>query len=331
MDSDRLQPRLHAYLSADPRWAGARPQALRFLARGWESEIYLQEFENGEALVLRIYPAADAQVKSAREHHALELLHQAGYPVPEVFALELDASILDRPFVLMEYIPGEQMWPLIDREQEQVGQTLLGQFSRLLADLHQLDWRQFTPERPADPADWLLRWLAGNRGELEYFHLDGFLPVLDWLTARAVDITLQPPAPVHWDFHPGNVLISPAGRLVVVDWTQFTVSDARFDLAWTLLLLGAYEGDRWRTTVLTEYERYQGAPVQDLVWFDAAVATKRLGHMVVALTASPEVTGMMGSAADAMRAQFPAYRWIYTLFQERTGLRLAEVETILEL
>ncbi len=52
--------------------------------------------------------------------------------------------------------------------------------------------------------------------------------------------------PVHWDYHPGNVLLRDDSSAVVIDWTQIDVSDPRFDLAWTLLLVSSYEGaERW--------------------------------------------------------------------------------------
>lgn len=330
LDLNHLQARLHAYLGNHPRWAGTQPAPLRFLARGWESEIYLQDFDNSEPIVLRLYPAAGSEAKAAREHLALVKLHQAGYPVPDVYAHETQGSVLEKPFLLMEYIRGEQMWPAIGRLSGEDARSLLRQFARLLADLHRLDWRQFTRERPASPQAWVAGWLDWTRRELEHFNLPGFQPALEWLTERLGDVAPREPSPVHWDFHPGNVLLRPDSGAAVVDWTQFTVTDPRFDLAWTLLLLGAYEDNLWRKTVLAEYEQQSGEPVQALAWFDAAVATKRLGSMVVALTASPEATGMMSSAADVMRSHFPAYRWIYTLFRERTRLRLADVEAILE-
>jgi aminoglycoside phosphotransferase (APT) family kinase protein len=326
----RYATRLHAYLEADPRWAGAGAGALQFLARGWESEIYLQEFPASEPVVLRLYPAAGSASKAAREHRGLELLHRAGYPVPEVYGLETDLSIMGCPFLLMEYIPGEQMWPVLVRLPEGERLALLREFSHLLADLHYLDWQQFTGERPAEPGAWIAAWLEFTRRELEYFNLPGFLPAFDWLVTHRSAVSPQKPSAVHWDFHPANVLLNPATGPVVVDWTQFQVTDARFDLAWTLLLVGAYESEAWRAAVLDDYEDRIGAAVQNLGWFDAAVAIKRLGSMVVALTASPETTGMMDSAAMIMREHFPAYHWIYNLFQERTGLRLADVENILQ-
>lgn len=34
-----------------------------------------------------------------------------------------------------------------------------------------------------------------------------------------------------------------ASNMEVIDWTDLQVSDSRFDLAWTLMLITAYEGE----------------------------------------------------------------------------------------
>ena len=55
----------------------------------------------------------------------------------------------------------------------------------------------------------------------------------------------------------------------------------------------------------------------------------RLHHMVVSLTSSPEQVGMRAGAADAMREQVAAYRWVADLLADRTGLVIPEVEALL--
>jgi aminoglycoside phosphotransferase (APT) family kinase protein len=115
----------------------------------------------------------------------------------------------------------------------------------------------------------------------------------------------------------------------VIDWTQIQVSDSRFDLAWTLMLVGAAEGWHWRDRMLAEYERLAGAPVQELEWFEVAACSKRLFSVFVSFAAGPETLGMRREAVDLMRRQFPALRSVYELLVARTGLRLANIEEML--
>jgi aminoglycoside phosphotransferase (APT) family kinase protein len=65
-------------------------------------------------------------------------------------------------------------------------------------------------------------------------------------------------AVLHWDFHPENIIRCPDGSLVVIDWTGLQLSDPRFDLAWTLMLISAYQGSQWRQSFLEAYERHAG-------------------------------------------------------------------------
>ncbi len=53
---------------------------------------------------------------------------------------------------------------------------------------------------------------------------------------------LPGPAIVHQDLHPGNVLLSPAGPLVI-DWTNARAGDPDLDVAITWLLMGAFDHD----------------------------------------------------------------------------------------
>jgi len=106
-------------------------------------------------------------------------------------------------------------------------------------------------------------------------------------------------------------------------------SDPRFDLAWTLMLVGAAEGWEWRDRILAEYERLAGAPIEELEWFEVAACGKRLFSVVVSLAAGPEALGMRPEAVELMRQQFGALRNVYQLFVARTGLRLRDVERLL--
>jgi aminoglycoside phosphotransferase (APT) family kinase protein len=57
-------------------------------------------------------------------------------------------------------------------------------------------------------------------------------------------------------------MIRQDGTAVVLDWSGFEISDARFDLAWTMVLFSSYEGPAWREKILHTYEHLQGAPIK---------------------------------------------------------------------
>jgi aminoglycoside phosphotransferase (APT) family kinase protein len=112
---------LEAYLARSrSAWPDPQVETLTCINAGWESDVYAFDLAHGPAaarqrapLVLRVYPGAGARDKSAREFNGMRLLHRAGYPAPEVFLLERDASPFGNPFVLMERIDGQMLWPLL--------------------------------------------------------------------------------------------------------------------------------------------------------------------------------------------------------------------------
>ena len=95
----------------------------------------------------------------------------------------------------------------------------------------------------------------------------GELAAPDWL--RTVPGVPAGDAVLHLDLHPGNVLLSPAGP-VVVDWTNAARGPAGFDAAVTHVLLSTADvalrrerlGQRW---AIAEFARERGSDYADHV------------------------------------------------------------------
>jgi aminoglycoside phosphotransferase (APT) family kinase protein len=345
--SDDIQDHLQAYLQtyceqAFPAWRDVQVTDVVSVSEGWESDVYSFELTHGpggarepEGLILRIYPGDDAGQKSAREFQGMRQLHRAGYPVPEVLALERERSPFGKPFVIMERIEGRMLWPVMF--EPSVGKRrqgkLLTLFCELFVQLHALDWRPFVGRdeqaRYGNPYTFVDNWLDQFRGFLARSPVPGFTSVMAWLEERRGDVPCSRPAVVHLDYHPANVLLRDDGSAVVIDWTQVGVDDPRLDLAWTLLLICAYEGPGWRTPVLAEYERLAGFRVEGLAYFDVLACAKRLGSVVVSLLEGPERMGMRPEAVAMMRQQMGPLGRVYDLLVERTDIRVPEIEGLL--
>jgi aminoglycoside phosphotransferase (APT) family kinase protein len=343
--SETMHDQLQAYLAgAMPDRPAVQASDPVSISTGWESDVYAFDLESGlptarsarrhEALVLRIYPGVDAFPKSGREFQGMQQLYVAGYPVPRVLLLERDASPFGKPFVVMERVEGQMMWEPLFRSSAPRQAQLLELFCDLFVRLHTLDWHPFVDDPTAiersGPYAFADGWLTSARAILAPFNLTDTEVILAWLEARRDRVSCARPAPVHWDFHPGNILVRADLSATVIDWTQIQVSDPRFDLAWTLVLVGAAEGWQWRDRILAAYEHRIGAAVSELAWFEVAACAKRLFSVIVSLMAGPEALGMRPEAATLMRQQFGALRNVYGLFVERTGLRLRDTERLLE-
>jgi len=298
------------------------------LRDGWESDNYRVTVEHGDPRtradwVWRIYSGAGSEAKAAREFTAMQKLRAAGYPVPEVILLETADSPMERPFILMEFIQGEVMWDLLDQASVDRQAQLVDQFCRLFVQLHNLDWKQFDNSLPDnDPFFFIDRWLDEARGVLQSLpEFDGS-PFLGWVAARRERFACSRPSPVHQDFHPGNILVSANDDATVIDWTNFAVTDARFDLSWALVLAHAYGGPELRARILQGYQRHAGNPVEQIEAFEAIACARRLFDLTVSLTHGAQRMGMNARALEAMRASMEAHRRVHRLFVERTGLQI---------
>jgi hypothetical protein len=107
------------------------------------------------------------------------------------------------------------------------------------------------------------------------------------------------------------------------------VSDPRFDLAWTLVLVSTYEGAGWHDRILREYERIAGAKVEGLAFFEVVACVKRLYSVAAALTFGPQTVGMRPGTEAIMRRQMGASGRVYDLLVARSGTEVPEMEKLL--
>jgi aminoglycoside phosphotransferase (APT) family kinase protein len=316
---------------------GTRIENISHIEEGWESDIFTFEVDSSggrerlqESLILRIYPGDDAYEKSAREFQNLQLLDGLGFPVPKVFTLERDASPFNRPFVIMERVPGEVLWAVMFSDASENINQFIDPFCSLFVKLHHLDWRPFLNNQSSvmdiDPIGIIKSQLESWRVYYDRFPLPDFLPVFEWLEVHLLKLQNSRLSALHWDYHPGNVILRPDDSLIVIDWTGLQVSDPRFDLAWTLMLITAYEGYQWRKPILDSYELHAGEQIDGIEFFDVAACLRRLFSIAVSISAGAEQMGMRPGAEKIMENQQEPIQAVYDLHLERSGIRIPLVE-----
>ena len=337
-----LRDRLETYMAIFyPDRSDLAVSQLANISDGWEGEMYSfilshgpETSRTGEKLVLRIYPGDNAIEKSLREAAAVRRLYENHYPVPMIFANESDLDHIGRPFVIMEWIEGRMMWPMLDRASDEEQRKLIELFCGLFVQLHRLDWRRFS-----DLANIMERkgryrfvdsWFAQARDALSQYKVIDLQPIVSWLDARRDNLACQVPSPVHQDFHPGNILLGSENQATVIDWTGFDVTDFRFDLAWTLVLAYAYSGREFRDAILVEYERQMGSQVDEIETFEVFACSRRLFDVFVSLSEGAQRLGMRPEAVKAIRQHMNAVERVYELLVHRTGISLEDVEELIE-
>lgn len=327
---------LQAYLQKNlPEKHNLSILGLEKIADGWESnnhrlivEYNLDGVQRADWL-LRIYSGSGSPSKAEREFRALTKLFEAAYPVPQALLLETDPAPFGGPFILTEFIYGQHMWHEIDHSPDERKLQLLDSLCQLFVRLHSLDWKLFNNNLPENEPYFFIDGMLAEAGQiLARFPAFNGIALLDWITSRRSLFACTRPSPVHQDFHPANILVSPDGSMKIIDWTNFDVTDYRFDLAWSLVLANAYGGDLMRGLILQGYERHAGKPAENIEAFEAISCARRLLDLTVSLTQGAEAMGMREGAAEVMRANLEPHRRVYRRFYEITGLRIQVVEDL---
>jgi aminoglycoside phosphotransferase (APT) family kinase protein len=179
------------------------------------------------------------------EFRVLHALSGGPLPSPPTPWFERDPRVLDRPFYVMERLPGEVplpapspdgAGPFDDAERAQLGPEV----ARTLAALHAVDWRRLGFDFLGDPGPGrgpaereLARWQ--RRIAASGFPPDPALAeALVWLGGHVPacdEVTL-----VHGDYRLGNLLVVRDGGGIrlsgVLDWELVHLGDPLEDLAW---------------------------------------------------------------------------------------------------
>jgi aminoglycoside phosphotransferase (APT) family kinase protein len=161
-----------------------------------------------------------------REINGLKLAERAGVPAPKVLTSSEDND-LGRPYVVTEFVEGTAIARQIIREDKYAAAR--GQFARqcgdILARLHGAAAHAGALE-PFDPIDDLEMHLANAAYPSPV--LQG---AIRWLARHRAPASHRE-GPVHRDFRLGNLMISEAGIVAVLDWETCLIGDPDEDIGW---------------------------------------------------------------------------------------------------
>ncbi|KAJ1555474.1 hypothetical protein HK405_001554 [Cladochytrium tenue] len=218
-------------------------------------------------MVVRRHGANDLRLNpriAADEFRLLRTLHAAGLAVPKPVFFDQSAEILGSPYVVVEFVVGETIF---DPAQTPV---LVPQMAAHLASIHTLD-----PALLVDLAflpDMEQAWT--ERIRTQPATLDDTLSegrIRDALSAVWPPRRCNPPALLHGDFWPGNLLWRDDGHLAaIVDWEDAALGDplsdlanARLEILWAFGREAMEEFTR-RYRALQQSIDYSGLPAWDL-------------------------------------------------------------------
>jgi aminoglycoside phosphotransferase (APT) family kinase protein len=207
----------------------------------------------------------------SREYKVVDVMHRAGMKIPEPLFLELDPSVMDRPFFIMHRMPGRTaVGAVATAEPEPLRRKLADQFITEMARLHKLDWRALEMEWLGAPKELAEPARAQTQHWFNLYNQDRMnepWPIIDaafaWLKANPVSADRI--AIVHGDFRSGNFLFDESGLITMLDWEMTHLGDPLEDLGWSSMRLWGHEnlagGLIDRVEYIKLYEQKSGAAV----------------------------------------------------------------------
>jgi aminoglycoside phosphotransferase (APT) family kinase protein len=246
MDEIRLTDYLRRKM---PHAEALRVVGLQRISGGSSRETYtfdLEWRENGKPhtrpMVGRRDPTGGLlKSEREREFRAIDAMNRAGLRVPEALFLELDPSVMDRPFFVMHRAGGRTSTGAFPAtEPAALREKIAHQFIDELVRMQSLDYRALGLAFLGEPGDLAEPARVQTEHWTEIYHRDRMgehHPLLDaafaWLAANPVvadRITF-----VHGDFRSGNYLYDDSGMIAMLDWEMAHLGDPIEDLAWATM------------------------------------------------------------------------------------------------
>jgi aminoglycoside phosphotransferase (APT) family kinase protein len=218
------------------------------------------------------------------EFPVLQLVHEAGLPVPKPLWLEQDTSLLGQPFLVSEKARGANIGTSagnkitinpdavadIVRNLAAIHNTRLDPQDTRIRSSHLAPWSNYQTLTECTTA-WVKHWIEKVRSK-------GLRPspmtarVLSWLLNN-VPRCEEEPRLLHGDFGVHNILMDGDRVSAVLDWEYLTFGDPAEDMALLYMTLG---GAVEKKTLLSLYNQFGGMAIDDyrLRYFDVMYSMK---------------------------------------------------------
>ncbi len=218
---------------------------------GFKGPLRVRQFEGGQSnptfmlesgsgrYVMRKQPPGELLPSAHqvdREYRVMHALENTDVPVPRMFALCEDPTIIGTKFYIMEMVEGrvftDVLLPSLGVDERR---AIYRDLVRVLAALHAVDHKKVGLEEFGRPGNYYTRQVS--RWTKQYLAsktetIDSMEKLIAWLPAHIPD--LDESCIVHGDYRLGNVLIHPTEPKIVavLDWELSTLGHPLADLGY---------------------------------------------------------------------------------------------------
>ena len=225
---------------------------LRSTIPALQGDLSIQQFESGQSnptflvsgealkVVLRKKPPGSLLPKAhmvEREYRVMKALADSDVPVPKMYGLSEDESLIGTPFFAMEYLEGRVLFDAtLPSVEPGARRAHFKELVRVMAALHQVDFRSLGLEDYGKAGNYfarqISRWSRQYKAS-ETETIESMDRLCEWLEKNVPDderTTL-----VHGDYRFDNLIFHPEKPegLALVDWELSTLGHPLADLAYT--------------------------------------------------------------------------------------------------
>jgi aminoglycoside phosphotransferase (APT) family kinase protein len=215
------------------------------LTAGLMNRVFRITTTSGREYVLRVrtFQHAEYGQEFAAERFAYPLIESLGVEVPKLIFADADSNKYGYPYAIFEFVEGRTLDDMFSDSSvtQQTKCKLFEQLGRVLGRLHSVRGPGYGTLRRVDHSrdQVLLFWgnLFTNEADRlslidSTFAQDFRKAVERWLeTLASMEPTLQNPCLVHGDVHGKNILVTPTGKLILIDWEASRFRCAPCDFA----------------------------------------------------------------------------------------------------